>query len=1023
MFVSFVDSLYPLVITGDVIGARDLLGGLEGKELSEAKAWFAKATRWRRNIPEAAFDDVNDRDARYRRWSESHWIMALCAVELCGPATGAKRVGWDDLHERPGTTSHRLFVEAVCAKDPQWVAEFVEAASHQAGLPKGDLLRAINARVPVPCPSGPGYLPPWTTYYATDEVLAEEVAADPWMPEILFHVLDNGECAMWPNLASAVKVAVSHGLVDRERVVPQVLGLLTSPQRPASQRVLIGILAALDMRDEEVPGLEYVLGVIATSVGTVGKVLLPAAVRMVATPDDVLQLVSLVASRTEKAQKVVVLNALKTDFRARFGDPVVAEALPMLLDDDAAFSARVREVLAGLAAEGCSDEVASDESLTVGLWEVSPTPSEGVPLTWRKWDDGTWGQYLGRHEADDPRFRAFLVDRFLRALAAGDTGPLAELRLALLTWLSVGDLVLSRFTSLLPDLFLSGAMSAVWPVAVELADECCQRYERPGTTPALLRAMAQYAHEAPRGELPYSMVALAAAKGSTKIQMETRTLGAALAGMTATEYADALRASPPVEPVPVSRGLWQGDAIPVHRDDRLDPLSRDLDDLRRVAARRPTPGERHHAPRCPEVLRVDGRAVHLWHSELLLAETVRAVGEHGEAAVRRQLSGIKRFSTPRPIVAAIDLWALGRLTPALFWDVSSNAAPEVCLNVTLGGVTVSAAPDGSSQHVVRLYDCFERLAFLRASESLLLAAQNPVVLASPTYADGTLDIDDLMGRLAQVRGPVGLLDVMQALYRLRPCDASRAAAVPLGTYVTEPALTRPEGGSSFDAGALVREWVAAGGMPPVALTQPSPGWWKVDSQPPPITWDRAPATPWRVRTMDYRVEGLRGHLTLLPLWPEMFRATYIGGQEPLGCCGPYGLQLLEVWRAAAVSLSRSHASRYLAAVGQIDEAERVATELVPMVNAPGLGIQSFVFARLFESGSLQAAWHSALGIGVAETRLGSSGAADYLRMLTSYAHEVPEPVIPEDLREFANEPGADAAHVQGRLLVAALERS
>jgi len=34
--VSFVDSLYPLVITGDAVGARDLLLGLEGKELIEA---------------------------------------------------------------------------------------------------------------------------------------------------------------------------------------------------------------------------------------------------------------------------------------------------------------------------------------------------------------------------------------------------------------------------------------------------------------------------------------------------------------------------------------------------------------------------------------------------------------------------------------------------------------------------------------------------------------------------------------------------------------------------------------------------------------------------------------------------------------------------------------------------------------------------------------------------------------------------------------------------------------------------
>lgn len=93
--MSFVDSLYPLVITGDAVGARDLLLGLEDKELIEAKAWFAKAGRWFDRIPSEAFGLRTDQDLRHSRWDEGSRIMALCAVELCGPATAAKRVPWD----------------------------------------------------------------------------------------------------------------------------------------------------------------------------------------------------------------------------------------------------------------------------------------------------------------------------------------------------------------------------------------------------------------------------------------------------------------------------------------------------------------------------------------------------------------------------------------------------------------------------------------------------------------------------------------------------------------------------------------------------------------------------------------------------------------------------------------------------------------------------------------------------------------------------------------------------------------
>ena len=133
--MSFADLLYPLVTTGDAIGARDLLAGLQGKELSEAKAWFAKATRWYGTIPEAAFRHGDDSNANMSCWSESHRIKALCAIELSGPATAAKRVPWDMYWEHQKCVGDAIFVDAVCAKDPSWVADFVEASSHRTGVP------------------------------------------------------------------------------------------------------------------------------------------------------------------------------------------------------------------------------------------------------------------------------------------------------------------------------------------------------------------------------------------------------------------------------------------------------------------------------------------------------------------------------------------------------------------------------------------------------------------------------------------------------------------------------------------------------------------------------------------------------------------------------------------------------------------------------------------------------------------------------------------------------------------------
>jgi hypothetical protein len=80
---------------------------------------------------------------------------------------------------------------------------------------------------------------------------------------------------------------------------------------------------------------------------------------------------------------------------------------------------------------------------------------------------------------------------------------------------------------------------------------------------------------------------------------------------------------------------------------------------------------------------------------------------------------------------------------------------------------------------------------------------------------------------------------------------------------------------------------------------------------------------------------------------------------------------------------------------------------------------------VFEGGGFREMWPSALAIAAAlcEVPNKPSGLPDLLRLLTAYAHEVPEPRVPDALRRFAEGRGSSRSHVEARVLVAALERS
>jgi hypothetical protein len=1074
---AFVERLYPLVLSGDVAGTQALLAGLDGPALKQAQQWFATSSRWLDDIPYEAFG--TDHGTRHDRWSEARWITGLCAVRLCGPATAARRVRWGDHWSHRKDAGEEALVAALCGRDRAWAATFVEEASgartgasaSHSGEVLSRILRAVGRHHRLPCPTGPTFFEFWLAG-CSEDTIEDCLANDPWMPDLLHHYLASGHCGGSRDLPRAIPALLDRGLLDRTELLRHVLALLTAPQRPASQQVLAKILAQLDPKPEEIDGgLDYLIGVMSTSAGAVGRVLLPLALPLLSTEDELGQLTAVIAARPEKDQKKRLLTALTT-LADRLGTEPVLAALDVLAgDDDAAFAGQARGLTAKLAPAcapdaGVSDPEPDDAGPALGLWRLEPDRHK--PLTRRisgftfDWEV-SWPDFLTASGRPKDPEQATLVNEVLTALAEGRTDHLDGIMETAHALLAGGELVLSRFTNLLPDLFLGGGMRQVWPRALAFADTCAGRFTPPPTLADLLRTLVRFAPEAPRQELPPRLLSLAARKGNTKAQVEARVLGAVLAGTTLDGFKARLAASPPVSPQRSPQGLW--------RDDR--PAGRLPEDLRLTDPEWTTASllrelsvdhfgyEESHFPLCFYPPTCASRGLpHAWVPELLLVSTVRTVHEGGAGSLRRDIVEIRRRHEPRPIVMAIDLWAAGRLDVATFWRIAQHSeyqpwsfSPEAreCWTGDWGRV---GDLEGFSKTLARVPvlrpQALERplglTMFLRACECLLQADSNPSVLATPTWQDGTLDLDDLLSRLhASGTSGVGPLDLMQALYRLRPVEPDRAAEVPVGRWFTDPRLTTPDGDSVLDAGLLVRQWVEAGGLPP--LDSAPAGWseWTSTARGP-VPWSTCSAAPEELTSRTGPLGTGLDFLRTFPLWPDL-AAPYGGSSRPedafpAGAHGPFGKPLLA--RLLGMMSDRPEPKGYshlptfvlMAQRRQLDPAATAEVMALPRqwrgsgyrASRDEYGALAHVFRRVFEEGGMVGAWPSALAVGVAGCASASStGLDEFLRMLGEFAIEVPSPRASEDvlgaLRHYAVEPVKDAAHEQAKLLIEVLEES
>lgn len=1109
MAETFADELTPILSDGDLVAAWELLHSLEGQELRAAKDWFAGNRRWLGRISENltfAGDDHEERfDARHR----AAWIVGLCAIRLCGPATAAGRVPWNDCWDFMQNEGEAAFVQLLWDTDRAWVADFVEAASHiglggNARNTNGQLSRALRAAAvhhALPCPTGRTFLACWTAGTGRHATLADRLAADPFMPDLLFLYLASGHCGDMRDLPEATAELCARGVVERATVLEAVLEHLTTVQRPVSQQVLAETTAALDLKPTEIPGgLTYILGVLATSYKTVVPILLPHALDLIEDAEGLHQLTTVLAARPEKRPKETLLAALKQpSMQASVGLEAVLTALDVLgSGDDAAFSDKLARTAASLApakveklpagaSVSPSDEAQGPGAAVLGLWNLPPAPVGVEAVGW--WARSTgWNDVLDSRAAYRSRLQPRLVDLTLAAMADGTFGDGRDLRRAADGLLGIQRLSMSALGSVFDDLFLGGGLRQAWPTALAIADAACAAPRRPAGLAGLLRTLGRYTAEVPRpGQVPPHLAALAAGEGRTKAQMEARLLVAglvdepvetALVRLRDNESARLETAS--AAPQPARRGLWKSapdspGVLPSYRRlaDPVDPVLEAAADLSRLRAVL-SENFNGYAQNFDDVsYRPSGYSQHaessgLTYPERVLAATVEAINRHGADAVRTALAGIDRYYGPLDVVVAIDTWAAGTLDSAALWRVLHGSVPlqvlrDVWQSQGIGPAEVHdraralppfstrlAEPDHPDvQALVLPFELtapVERLAFVRAAEVLLRAEWRPStsrpMLCTPTWADCTLDFDDLLPRLRQAASnadaTVGPVDLVQALHRLRPVDPARAVEVPDG--LRTDVLFAEHGERSWDATDLVRTWIARGGLPDLEPRPDENGRWSTSTVAP-VPFTRLAALPPELADDPWTPGPIMPSLRLMPRWGDrvvedafaswgLFDPRHFPGLV----AGPFGVPLHD--RLLAL-MTPEYNTRVIQAVPVLVEFARQG-RLVPAAVAAAavgrheagtlrLGILTKGLQRGFEEGGFRQLWPSVLAIadGLCGVDKKPGGLADLLRLLTTYAHEVPAAAVdlPPGLLRFAENRGSTKSHVEARELVAALRRA
>lgn len=199
----------------------------------------------------------------------------------------------------------------------------------------------------------------------------------------------------------------------------------------------------------------------------------------------------------------------------------------------------------------------------------------------------------------------------------------------------------------------------------------------------------------------------------------------------------------------------------------------------------------------------------------------------------------------------------------------------------------------------------------RQSELAVQAGTVPYSLATPSYDNFRVELGRLVSllRLFEREGwAYGEADLFQALLRLGPMDARRAAGIP--ELAVRP-LDGPDGQERL-AGRILREWVGGGGFKPPPVDAPLTL---------PVPLERFPSIPRELLSPElWSGSGRRyvgawlGHeaSAVVPFWPELGaiwldRGLTGGGLVALGTGGPAGAtagelgQLTHDWLIAVLA--------------------------------------------------------------------------------------------------------------------------
>lgn len=337
----------------------------------------------------------------------------------------------------------------------------------------------------------------------------------------------------------------------------------------------------------------------------------------------------------------------------------------------------------------------------------------------------------------------------------------------------------------------------------------------------------------------------------------------------------------------------------------------------------------------------------------------------------------------------------------------------------------------------------EAIARFRLLEGLLNVEHNDVVLAAPTWADFTLDFDDLLARLVACEGrPVGPLDLVQALHRLRLVDPARLAELDGLNVQTTPELTSPHGTESWDAVELVRTWVTSGGLPPVDARAIDGMWASTATAPVPFTACRVLARVCSVAETPYVTAADLARV--VPTWSDRaVRNAFVEGSRhatataefPAHATGIFGAPLHDLFlhdlTGATVKGDRND-DRFLGARCALGH-QRFDPALIAEVGLQRHRSGTLDLPRLLESTQalgeqqlVKQLWPllTALASGLAAEPKRPPALGGMFRQLSGWVVEIPERVeLPDGIRHLADARGSSKAHEAARTLVEAVEQA